>query len=65
MEPDSKSELIELRSPDASVAMRWTKEKRLCRIIESEQTSSEEKYQALMDLAKIFGVPVRGLADAA
>jgi hypothetical protein len=65
MDLNSKSEFTGLCAEYPSSAMKWTEEKRLCRIIESEQTSSDEKYQALMDLAKISGVLVRGLADAA
>jgi hypothetical protein len=43
----------------------WAEERRLCAIVESEETSSEEKYKALIDLAYFSGVFVDGLAEAA
>jgi hypothetical protein len=54
-----------MRSADASFVARWAEERRLCAIVESEQTSTEEKYQALIDLAYLSGVLADGLADAA
>jgi hypothetical protein len=65
MDPDRKPGIFELRDADASFIVRWTEESRLCGIIESDQTSLEEKYQALVDLAYLSGVLVPGLADAA
>jgi hypothetical protein len=65
MELKGKPELLDLRAADASFVVRWAEESRLCGIIESEQTSPEEKYQALIDLAKMSGVLVDGLANAA
>ena len=62
---DSKPAFLDLRAADPAFVMRWTEERRLCSIIESEQTSPEEKYQALIDLARITGVIADGLADAA
>ena len=60
MDLNNKSESTGFRAEYPSSEMMWTEEKRLCRIIESGQTSPEEKYQALMDLANISGVLVRG-----
>jgi hypothetical protein len=63
---NSIPEFLDLPAADASLIMRWTQESRLCDIIESKQTSPEEKYQALIDLADISGVVLdHGLADAA
>ena len=39
-------------------------EMRLRTVIESEQTSPEEKFQALIDLAHLTGILVREAADA-
>ena len=60
-----KLDFVDSRSRDASFVVRWAEENRLCGIIESEKSSPEEKYQALMDLAYLSGVLVHGLADAA
>ena len=54
-----------LQVVDASPGAVWTEERRLCAIVESDQTSPEEKYQALVDLAFLSGVFVRGLQDVA
>jgi hypothetical protein len=62
---DNNAAFLDLRAADASFVVRWAEECRLCSIIESDQTSLEEKYQALIDLARITGVLVDGLADAA
>jgi hypothetical protein len=40
-------------------------ERRLCAIVESDTATTDEKYQALVDLALLTGVFVRNLADAA
>jgi hypothetical protein len=60
-----KPAFLDSRASDASFLAMWTEESRLCAIIESEQTSPEDKYQALVDLAYLSGVLVHGLADAA
>ena len=65
MDLNSEPEFLDLRAADASFVTRWAEESRLCGIIESEQTSPEEKYQALIDLAYLSGLLVHGLADAA
>jgi hypothetical protein len=39
-------------------------ELRLRTVIESEQTSPEEKFQALIDLAHLTGILVREAAEA-
>jgi hypothetical protein len=65
MDLDSKSQFLDLRSADASFVVRWAEENRLCAIIESVESSPEEKYQALIDLAYMSGVLVHGLAEAA
>ena len=54
-----------LQVVDTSPGAVWTEERRLCAIVESDQTSPEEKYQALVDLAFLSGVFVRGLRDVA
>src|ERR1017187_10422485 len=65
MDLNSEPEFLDLRAADASFVTRWAEESRLCGIIESEQTSPEEKYQALIDLAYLSGLLVHGLLDAA
>ena len=65
MDLNSKSGFLDLRSADAAFVDRWAEETRLCAIIESHESSPEEKYQALIDLAYISGVLVDRLADAA
>lgn len=60
-----KWESADIRSTDASFVAMWNEEARLCAIIESEQTFTEEKYKALIDLACLSGLLVDGLADAA
>jgi hypothetical protein len=62
---NSRTRFDDMRSADASFVARWAEERRLCAIVESEQTSTEEKYQALIDLAYLSGVLADGLADAA
>ena len=54
-----------IEAVSASPEAVWTDERKLCAIIESDQTSPEEKYQALVDLAFLSGVLVRGLPDVA
>jgi hypothetical protein len=56
---------VDMRAEDASFVAKWAEEDRLCAIIESERTSTEEKYQALMRLAYLSGVFVSELAVAA
>jgi hypothetical protein len=65
MSHSGNPELPYIRSTDASIVAMRAEERRLCDIIESEQTSTEEKYQALIDLASLSGVLVDGLAHAA
>lgn len=60
-----RPESLEVRAAETSFALRWAEERRLCGIIESERSSMEEKYQALLELAYLSGVLVNGLADAA
>lgn len=60
-----KPVFLDSRCTDPAFLMKWTEERRLCAIIESAQTSPEEKYQALLDLAYLSGVLVHALADAA
>jgi hypothetical protein len=51
---------------DASFEARWAEERRLCSIIESGQSSADQKYDALIELALLSGVLVSGgLANAA
>ena len=40
-----------VRALDAALRLVDEREQQLCRIIESSQSSPEEKYQALVDLA--------------
>jgi len=61
----SKPGFVDIRAADPSFVARWAEEHRLCDIIESEQASIEEKYQALIDLACLSGVLAGGFADAA
>jgi len=51
----------DVRNADAAFVAKWAEERRLCVIIESEQSSTEEKYEALLELARLSGV----LANAA
>jgi hypothetical protein len=62
----NKTGLDDVRQADASFLARRAEERRLCAIIESEQSSAEQKYDALMELAHMSGVLVSdGLANAA
>lgn len=55
-----------MRSMDPSFLERWTEERRLCTIIESEHSSNEQKYDALIELAFLSGILTSGaLASAA
>jgi hypothetical protein len=66
MSQNSRAGFDDMRSADAAFAARWSEEHRLCAIIESEQSSTDEKYQALIELADLSGVLVgSGLANAA
>jgi hypothetical protein len=65
MTQNRKPVFLDSRADDVTFLKRWTEETRLCAIIESPQTSPEDKYQALVDLAYLSGVLVQGLADAA
>lgn len=49
-----------------SFRVKYAEECRLCGIIESEQSTAEEKYRALIQLAYLSGaLAANGLADAA
>lgn len=65
MSQDCRTEFDDVRAADASFVELWAEERRLCAIIESEHSSVEQKYQALVDLANLSGVLVGGLANAA
>jgi hypothetical protein len=65
MGQDCRTGFDDVRVADASFIALWTEERRLCAIIESEHSSVEQKYQALVDLADLSGVLVGGLANAA
>jgi hypothetical protein len=62
---NEKPEFLDQQAADSPSSMKWAEESRLCAIIESEQTSPEEKYQALVDLAQLSGLLASRLADAA
>ena len=62
----SRTGFDDVRPADPSFLTRWTEERSLCAIIESEQSSAEQKYDALIELARLSGVLVGdGLANAA
>jgi hypothetical protein len=66
MSQDYRTGFDGARIADASFEARWAEERRLCAIIESEQSSVEQKYDALIELARLSGVLVSdGLANAA
>jgi hypothetical protein len=65
MSQDFRIGFDDMRAADASFVELWAEERRLCAIIESEHSSVEEKYQALLALADLSGVLVSGLANAA
>jgi hypothetical protein len=66
MSQDYRTGLDDVRTADAAFEARWAEERRLCSIIESEQSSLEQKYDALIELALLSGVLVsEGLANAA
>jgi hypothetical protein len=50
---------------DASWEQTRNEERRLCAIVESNNSTEEEKYQALLSLADLTGVLVHQLADVA
>ncbi len=52
-----------LNALDAAVGLANEQEKQLCRIIESSQSSTEEKYLALVDLAYMTNILVRDMAE--
>jgi hypothetical protein len=64
MSPNRKPAFLDSRAADTAFLMKWTEETRLCAIIDSEQASTEEKYQALLDLAYLSGVLVSDFTDA-
>ncbi len=66
MTHDIKTGLDDERPVDPAFLARWAEERRLCAIIESETSSIDEKYNALIELAYLTGVLVgAGLANAA
>ena len=51
---------------DSAFAARRAEQQRLCTIIESEQSTVEQKYDALIELAHVSGILLsHELADAA
>jgi len=48
-----------VRALDAAVGLVSEREQQLCQVIESSQSSPEEKYQALLDLAYMTTTTVR------
>jgi hypothetical protein len=50
--------LPDLRTKNESRPAIRAEQRRLCAIIDSNQTSTDEKYQALIDLANLAGVPI-------
>jgi hypothetical protein len=62
----SRTGFDDVRVADAAFEARWAEERRLCAIIDSAQSSNEQKYDALIELALLSGVLVNGgLANAA
>jgi hypothetical protein len=52
-----------IRAPDAASRLVEEREQRLCETIESRQSSPEEKYQALVDLAYLTGILIKELDE--
>ena len=52
-----------VRALDAALRLVDEREQQLCRIIESSQSSPEEKYQALLDLAYMTDILVREMTE--
>jgi hypothetical protein len=52
-----------IRALDAAVGFVNEREQQLCQIIESSQSSPEEKYQALVDLAYMTAILVREMTE--
>jgi hypothetical protein len=48
-----------IRALDAAVELVNEREQQLCQVIESSQSSPQEKYQALVDLAYMTAILVR------
>jgi hypothetical protein len=66
MSQEIRTNFDDLRPPDPSFSARWAEERRLCAIIESETSSIDAKYNALIELAYLSGVLVNNsFADAA
>ena len=61
MNQDIRTGFCDVRTADPAFVAKWKEERRLCGIIESEESSTEEKYEALLELARLSGV----LASAA
>lgn len=56
---------IALRAVEASVAAVYAEEDRLCAIVDSQNATPDQKYEALVELARISGILTGKLADAA
>lgn len=66
MSQNSSTGFYDVKPADPSFLARWEEERRLCAIIESNQSSPEQKYDALIQIAYISGIFVTGgLANAA
>ena len=52
-----------IRALDAAVGLVNEREQQLCQVIESSQSSPQEKYQALVDLAYMTAILVREAAE--
>jgi hypothetical protein len=48
-----------IRALDAAMELVNERERQLCQVIESSQSSPQEKYQALVDLAYMTAILVR------
>jgi len=51
------------RALDAALRLGDEREQELCWIIESSQSSPDEKYQALLDLAYMTGILAREMTE--
>jgi hypothetical protein len=51
------------RAIDVALGLADQQEQRLCAIIESKRATSDEKFQALVDLARLAGIVLRVAAE--
>jgi hypothetical protein len=51
------------RAIDVALGLADQQEQRLCAIIESKQATSDEKFQALVDLARLAGIVLRAATE--